>query len=361
VTSTVDIAVVGAGSAGIAAAVSAARAGCSTLLIDQSRGAGGTGGFSGLTTLCGLYDDEGEMLNEGFTCEFAVSISESAAWPMGKVWVLPYRPIKFREVAQRLLTTTQGLQTSWNTTLREVTIENKRIVALNRIGVGAVIDCSGSAEAARLAGAECLATDETTQSPAVVFPLRHVTRDMNSPVDAAQVMLPLARAGFRPVNFQQSLEANTLTVKFTGTPEQVPELISFLQNNISGFENCSTRQTQFQQVNRAGRMIVGRYVLTCTDVLGGRKFPDAVARCAWPIEQWNEQGLSRLRYLAPGTHYEIPPDSLRAAGIENLFMGGKTISADVDAIASARVMGCCLATGAAAGNLAADYLKSART
>jgi hypothetical protein len=38
--------------------------------------------------------------------------------------------------------------------------------------------------------------------------------------------------------------------------------------------------------------------------------------------------------------------------IKNLFMAGKTISADMDAIASARVMGCCLATGEAAAKLA---------
>ena len=44
--------------------------------------------------------------------------------------------------------------------------------------------------------------------------------------------------------------------------------------------------------------------------------------------------------------------------MKNLFMAGKTISADVDAIASARVMGCCLATGAAAGNLAAAFVTS---
>jgi hypothetical protein len=41
-------------------------------------------------------------------------------------------------------------------------------------------------------------------------------------------------------------------------------------------------------------------------------------------------------------------------------MAGKTISADVDAIASARVMGCCLATGAAAGKLATDWLHSSQ-
>ena len=107
-------------------------------------------------------------------------------------------------------------------------------------------------------------------------------------------------------------------------------------------------------------MIVGQYVLTGDDVLMGRKFPDAVARCAWPIEQWNASGVARFKYLPAGTHYEIPARALRAALVENLFMAGKTISADVDAIASARVMGCCLATGAAAGVLAADYINLTR-
>ena len=101
--------------------------------------------------------------------------------------------------------------------------------------------------------------------------------------------------------------------------------------------------------------------MTGADVLAGRKFPDAVTRCAWPIEQWSADGVARFKYLPAGAHYEIPARSLRAAHVENLFMAGKTISADVDAIASARVMGCCLATGAAAGKLAARYLQSART
>jgi FAD-dependent oxidoreductase family protein len=93
-------------------------------------------------------------------------------------------------------------------------------------------------------------------------------------------------------------------------------------------------------------------------VLTAGKFPDAVARCAWPIEQWDESGRSHVRYLSAGEHYEIPARSLHCATVGNLFMAGKTISADADAIASARVMGCCLATGAAAGNLAAQWVKS---
>ena len=377
----VDIAVVGAGAAGIAAAVCAARAGGTTVLLDQRPAAGGTGGFSGLTTLCGLYDDEGKFLNDGFAREFAEALVSNeaaqqrrptnpggAALPrcvepikMGRVWVLPYRPEKFRALAAQLVSSTPNLRAHWNSPLQTVVAENGRIVRVNDFAVGAVIDCSGGAEVARLVGAECLATDATTQAPAVVFPLDGVTREFHSATDVTQVLLPLARAGFPPLNFQASLERNQLTVKFTGPPEQVRPLIEFLRGNIVGFENCTTPLKEFAPSPRAGRMIVGQYVLTGADVRAGRKFPDAVARCAWPVEQWGADGVARFQYLPPATHYEIPARSLRAARVENLFMAGKTISADVTAIASARVMGCCLATGAAAGHLAAQHLQSPPT
>ena len=373
----VDIAVVGAGAAGIAAAVCAARAGAKAVLLDQRSAAGGTGGFSGLTTLCGLYDDAGNCLNDGFAREFAEALVErrapsrpvddlnpaeavlGAPLKMGRVWVLQYQPERFREVAEDLISTNPNLRAQWNTPLTNVVVEAGRISRLNGLSVGAVIDCTGTAEVARAIGAECLATDETTQAAAIIFPLGNVTRELKTAAEMAQVLLPLARAGFPPLNLQPSLEAGTLTAKFTGTAEQVGPLIEFLRARVNGFENCTTPVTEFVPARRAGRMIVGRYVLTGEDVLAGRKFPDAVARGAWPIEQWSADGVARFKYLPAGEHYEIPSRSLRAARVENLFMAGKTISADVDAIASARVMGCCLATGAAAGNLAAAYLDSA--
>ncbi len=377
----VDIAVVGAGAAGIAAAVSAARAGAKTLLLDARSAAGGTGGFSGLTTLCGLYDDAGNLLNDGFSREFAEAIAErrpparldsksepqragpeaGAPIRMGRVWVLPYRPEKFCEVAAQLISATANLTTQWSTPLANVHLESGRISQLNDVSVGAVIDCSGTAEVAQAVGAETLATDESTQASAVIFTLRNVQKPLATPADMAQVLLPLARAGFPTLNLQAGIAPGEFTAKFAGTPAQVPELISFLRANVAGFEQCETPQREFTIARRAGRMIIGQCILTGADVLAGRKFPDAVARCAWPIEQWDSKGVARFKYLPAGAHYEIPARSLRAARVENLFMAGKTISADVDAIASARVMGCCLATGAAAGVLAADYVNSGRT
>src|SRR6266436_379992 len=241
----IDIAVVGSGAAGIAAAISASRSGCSTLLLDQKPQAGGTGGFSGLTTLCGLYDDEGKMLNNGFTNEFAESLRETEPLQMGRVWVLPYWPARFREVAQHLLAATDNVQTLWNAHLTDVGIQSGRIATLNGFGVRAVIDCTGTAEVARAVHAECLETDETTQASAILFPLHNVRRDLTSLAAAAQVLLPLARAGFPPLSFQPGFETDVLTVKFTGTAEQVPQLIDFLRTNVSGFENCATPMTEF--------------------------------------------------------------------------------------------------------------------
>ncbi|HVU26418.1 MAG TPA: FAD-dependent oxidoreductase [Verrucomicrobiae bacterium] len=358
-TETFDIAVVGSGAAGIAAAITAARAGCRVLLLDKNAAPGGTGGFSGLTTLCGLFDEDGKFLNEGFTCEFTEAIAETAPVKTGRVWILPYRSEKFRAAAEIFFAATPKLQTCWNTPLAKVMAEGNRIVSINGFHVGAIIDCSGSAEVAYAVGAECLATDGATQASAVIFPLHHVMRKLFSPADAAQILLPLARAGFPPLNFQPNLEPDAVTVKFTGRPEQIPQVIQFLRRNISGFENCLTPLENFAPARRAGQMIIGEYLLSGADVLAGRKFPDAIARCCWPIEQWSPDGKVCLRYLPPNTHYEIPARSLRAKGMKNLFMAGKTISADADAIASARVMGCCLATGVAAGHCAVHYLESA--
>ena len=351
---------IGAGAAGIAAAVSAARAGAKTLLLDARASAGGTGGFSGLTTLCGLFDDAGNHLNDGFAREFADAVAESAPVRMGKVFVLPYRPTKFRETAARLIASTPNLFADWNTPLRGSVCENGQIKRLNDIEVGAVIDCSGTAEVARAIGAETFSTDENTQASAVVFPLRNVSRQLATPADMAQVLLPLARDGFPSLNLQPAFEPGEFTAKFAGSPEQVAALIAFLRANVRGFERCETSPDAITQSHRAGRMVVGQHVLTGAEVLRGERFSDAAARCAWPIEQWDARGSVRFRYLPAGVHYEIPTRSLRAARVKNLFMAGKTISADVDAIASARVMGCCLATGAAAGILAAKSVASSQ-
>jgi hypothetical protein len=105
---------------------------------------------------------------------------------------------------------------------------------------------------------------------------------------------------------------------------------------------------------RDGGRIRGRYMLTADDVRHGRRFTDAVCRCAWPIEYWDPERGVEIEYLPGSTHYEIPLRSLQLVGIDNLYAAGKCLSADRLAHASARVVGACWAMGEAAGAAAAD-------
>src|SRR2546423_5565172 len=226
-----DVAVVGSGAAGIAAAVSCGRQGLSTLLLDSRPGPGGTGGLSGLTTLCGCYNDSGRMLNNGFAREFAERLQESDPLKMGRVWVLPYRPERFRQIAEMFLNETPNIHCQWNTPLGQVTAHEGQIHTINEVRVGAVIDCTGTAELARALGLPCMETTPATQAPAVVFPLGNVARDLSTAAPPAQVLLPLARAGFPPLTFQPNLEPASVTVKFSGPIDQAGKVIEFLRSN----------------------------------------------------------------------------------------------------------------------------------
>lgn len=88
-----------------------------------------------------------------------------------------------------------------------------------------------------------------------------------------------------------------------------------------------------------------------------KKFDDAIANAAWPIEEWEQNVRVKMRYFNVDDFYQIPAGCLQSNQINNLFFAGRNISATDAAIASARVMGICLQTGYAAGCLAAAFAK----
>jgi hypothetical protein len=104
---------------------------------------------------------------------------------------------------------------------------------------------------------------------------------------------------------------------------------------------------------RDGGRIRGRYTLSADDVRAGRKFADSAGSCSWPIEYWDAERGVRVDYLPSGTHYEIPLSALQVSGLDNFWVAGKCLSADVWAHASARVVGACWAMGQAVGAAAA--------
>jgi len=90
--------------------------------------------------------------------------------------------------------------------------------------------------------------------------------------------------------------------------------------------------------------------LTADDVLSARKFDDAVARGAYPVDIHNPTGTGTvLKRLPPGEAYDIPLRCLMPKSADGLVVAGRCISGTHEAHSSYRVMPIVMATGQAAG------------
>lgn len=143
--------------------------------------------------------------------------------------------------------------------------------------------------------------------------------------------------------------------------EQVFEMVDFLKKNFSCFEKAELMSTALEIGVRESRMAEGEYLLTGDDLRGLCRFEDSIALGNYDIDIHNPEGGGTSHYYFPaGDYYEIPYRSLIPKGSENLLVAGRCISADHEAQASVRIMPivCCL--GEAAGVAAALAKQSGR-
>lgn len=109
---------------------------------------------------------------------------------------------------------------------------------------------------------------------------------------------------------------------------------------------------------RESRRLVGDYVLKQQDIAECTRFEDAVAYGGWTMDIhhikgfWAAGQLPTYHYM-PGGLYGIPYRCLYSANVDNLFLAGRIISASHMAFGSTRVMGTCAVVGQAVGTAAA--------
>ena len=135
---------------------------------------------------------------------------------------------------------------------------------------------------------------------------------------------------------------------------QMMQLLEFFRQRVPGFADARIAGSGTQVGIRESRRIVGRYTLTRDDVLQARRFEDAVARSAYPIDVHNPSGSGTSTHrLAAGQSYEIPFRCLLPVNREQLLVAGRCISTTHEALASTRLTPTVMTLGQAAGTAAA--------
>lgn len=396
-----DVAVIGGGSAGLAAAVTAARMGVRTILIERHGYAGGMGTASLVHSFCGLYLLRGEpgavLANPGFCGEIEQRmIAATGIGPqrMGRLDVLPQHPVEFTRIADEMLAAEPLLKTLFHTELCGIErdadawqIKLSGRTGAARISASAIVDASGDAVAASWLGRECaVAPAEKLQRPAYVFGVR-CGADLG---EAARLRI----SGLLVEGVRQGLlpaDALGLTFRASGRKDEVFGTLDLTGNSgdrdfdpvdaacLSGLEltgrkvatavirHLAGRADDWRDAYishwpaRAGiresRRWIGEHVLTGQDLLESRRFEDEIALATWPMEMRETAKGAKLRFPMQELPAGIPLRCLMPSGIDRLFVAGRCISADHEAQASIRVMGTCFATGEAAGRAAARCLR----
>ncbi len=388
-----DVVVVGAGCAGSTAAISAGRAGASTLLIDRLGFMGGTS-TAVLDTFYAFYTpgEHPRRVVGGLGWEIVRRLTtDGVAFERPNTYGAGTGVTYDAEVLKVLwerLAEDAGVDLLLHTWATGARVEDRRLTAVRLWNKGgerwveaaAFVDASGDADVSALAGVAHDAPGDglVVQSLSTLFKLANVDVATAAAVPRAELwarMREAAESGhYRLPRIEGSwhrtphegialihmtripnvdpTDPEQLTTAEVEGRRQVQEYHRFLRDRIPGFERSVLVATSPAIGVRESRRVHGDYRLTRDDVLGGRRFDDEVALCGAPIEDHGPGADTAWRYVGASGVYGIPYRSLLPAGIEGLLVAGRCFSATHDAHASARSMATCMAMGQAAGTAA---------
>jgi hypothetical protein len=377
-----DICVVGSGASGMSAAIEAARAGRSVILVDGLPSLGGQAVNSIIGMFCGLYTPglEGKQLTHGIADEI---LSELGA--TGDVQIIQGGVMKvalYNEVALgRWVEKTAlaaGVVPLTGAIIRKVNMDGRRVTSLDiatrhgdvRVTATGFIDATGDAALTWEAGLDCRVQKEGQIYGSQMLVIEDFDESKcPSRAEMAQRIHDkgldygmMRRDGFAAsfpgrniaivnmTHIETPLDPFDAAAKQIDGKEQADRTLTFLHHEFpEAFGKARVRAYGLPGI-RQTRWIVGTHHLTTAEVRAATQFDDAIARCSWPLEQHhNREGY--VWEVFPDDHiHTVPFGSLAVAGADNLCAVGRCIDADSTALSSVRVMGPCIAMGAAAAH-----------
>ncbi|MBI3043388.1 MAG: FAD-dependent oxidoreductase [Betaproteobacteria bacterium] len=137
-------------------------------------------------------------------------------------------------------------------------------------------------------------------------------------------------------------------------------MAAFYRKYVPGYEDSYLVHTAQAVGVRDSRRIVGDYTLTREDVLAGRTFDDGIGRYGSVVDVHDKDGKQSLMLAEVGGAgwFHVPYRVLLPAGIKNLLVAGRCLSADYVAQGCTRSQAACMMTGQATGTAAALAIRA---
>jgi flavin-dependent dehydrogenase len=379
-----DICVLGAGIAGVSAALEAARLGRKVALVDGLPALGGQAVNSIIGTFCGLF------ANGQHGAQFTHGIADDILRELGGQGALHYRRggpsnttvVMYDEIAlSRWIeeaVRNADITVLLGAILRGVARDGARIRELDlatrygdvKLSAAGFVDATGDAALTWEAGFACREPADGpiygTQMMVLegIDEARQPTRaELTARARAKAALYGLVRTdGFAFVfpgrgtalvnhtHVETPLDPVAASRNALLGKAQADKVLHFLKSEYpDAFGQARVRSYGLPGI-RQTRWIVGRQQLTVNDVRAGTTFSDAIARTAWPIELHDRaDGYIWEPFSDDHVHY-VPFGSLVPAEADNIVAAGRCIDGDNAALSSVRVMGPCIAMGAAAAH-----------
>ncbi|MBE6732117.1 MAG: FAD-dependent oxidoreductase [Ruminococcaceae bacterium] len=412
-----DLAVVGSGSGGLSAAITAAKQGLKVILIDKNGYAGGLAS-SGIPFL-GFLDMKKRPVVGGFATKFVDELVKCGA-SLGvrhcpkHLSVVVTKPDEVK-IAVAKMCSENGVKLMLHSYLVDVKLEDNKISEIicdcagERFKVKAKIfvDATGDGVLSKLAGAPYMkgTAGENLQPASVLYTIGGVDKekflkwveenpenlsdsysmeylnerpdyvfvtlghlwnkykDTEWPFKGIWAMILINRLNDSEVMLNgprmpatDSTDSESITYAETEGANQSLQFVEFLRKYVGGFENAFLSHINEHIGVRESRRVEGVKTLTIDMVSKGEIPEDAVALGAYPVDIHSSKDFTS-KFIHVENPYGIPYLTTVAKTIDNLMLSGRCISVDREAFGSTRVMGTCLAMGEAVGYGASIAIK----
>ena len=379
-----DVVVVGAGPAGVCAAIAAARGGAKTLLVERY---GFLGGMWSAGFIIPMFDWENKHY---IVKEIVENLKARGGWG-------GFGGISFDfEIMKKLLddmVTQSGAEILFHTFLAGAYVEGEQVrgvIVQNKSGRSVirskvVVDCTGDGDVAALAGVPFTMgrdSDNLCQPVTCMFMLGNIEFTQQHPYHIHDIVVEASKACGIPFDFSYKrpfvlqipnckrcvvmwnhvrrkppTDAAAFSEAELESRREIHQIFDYIKKNVPMFKDAELVCIAPQTGVRESRHIHGLYTLETQECVEGTKFEDGICDVCFAMDlhlpDKNEQDNIFLK--AP---YQIPYRCLVPVNREGLLMAGRCISGTYETNGSYRATGDCMATGQAAGAAAALAVKN---